>query len=104
MEPPLEQMLAGGDLSSPLDAVFVNAPLRDYSLRERVNNVTLPVLGMGYIASYAARQHEAPGLFQLLRPPAPHATLDSKPPLHAANHQDRNGTQVRLVIPQRSFR
>jgi len=56
MEPPLEQILAGGDLSSPLDAVFVNAPLRDHSLRKRVNNITLPVLDMGYITSYAAQQ------------------------------------------------
>ncbi|KLL11335.1 B12-binding domain-containing radical SAM protein [Protofrankia coriariae] len=46
----------GADLSRPLDAVFVNAPLRDYSLRPRVNDFTLPVLGMAYIATYAAAQ------------------------------------------------
>jgi radical SAM superfamily enzyme YgiQ (UPF0313 family) len=34
--------------------VFVNAPLRDYSLRPRTNDFTLPVLGMAYIATYAA--------------------------------------------------
>jgi radical SAM superfamily enzyme YgiQ (UPF0313 family) len=39
-----------------LDALFVNAPLRDYSLRPRSNDFTLPVLGMGYIATYAAAQ------------------------------------------------
>ena len=30
--------------------------LRDYSLRPRTNDFTLPVLGMGYIATYAASQ------------------------------------------------
>ena len=34
--------------------MFVNAPLRDYSVRPRVNDFTLPVLGMAYIATYAA--------------------------------------------------
>jgi radical SAM superfamily enzyme YgiQ (UPF0313 family) len=48
--------VAGADLSRPIDALFINAPLRDYSLRPRVNDFTLPVLGMGYIATYAARQ------------------------------------------------
>ncbi|WP_436786780.1 B12-binding domain-containing radical SAM protein [Yinghuangia sp. YIM S10712] len=33
--------------------MFVNAPLRDYSMRPRVNDYTLPVLGMAYIATYA---------------------------------------------------
>lgn len=37
-----------------LDALFVNAPLRDYAQRPRVNDFTLPVLGMGYLATYAA--------------------------------------------------
>lgn len=39
-----------------LDLLLVNAPLRDYSLRPRVNDYTLPVLGMAYIATYAASQ------------------------------------------------
>ncbi|GGS84221.1 B12-binding domain-containing radical SAM protein [Planobispora rosea] len=39
-----------------LDLLLVNAPLRDYALRPRVNDYTLPVLGMGYIATYAAAQ------------------------------------------------
>lgn len=47
------QVVAGGDLAQRLDALFVNAPLRDYSLRPRVNDFTLPVLGMAYIATYA---------------------------------------------------
>lgn len=46
--------VAGADLTRPLDALFINAPLRDYSLRPRVNDFTLPVLGMGYIATFAA--------------------------------------------------
>ncbi len=56
MEISAENAVAGADLARPLDALFINAPLRDYSLRARVNDFTLPVLGMGYIATYAARQ------------------------------------------------
>src|SRR6266536_2071127 len=54
METSVERSVAGADLSCPLDLVLVNAPLRDYALRPRVNDFTLPVLGMGYIATYAA--------------------------------------------------
>ncbi|WAP57731.1 B12-binding domain-containing radical SAM protein [Streptomyces sp. S465] len=46
-------LIAGADPTRALDAVFVNAPLRDYAMRPRVNNYTLPVLGLGYIATYA---------------------------------------------------
>ncbi len=53
METSVERAVAGADLSRPLDALFINAPLRDYSPRPRVNDFTLPVLGMGYIATYA---------------------------------------------------
>jgi radical SAM superfamily enzyme YgiQ (UPF0313 family) len=56
MEIPANRAVAGADLARPLDALFVNAPLRDYSLRPRTNDFTLPVLGMGYIATYAAAQ------------------------------------------------
>ncbi|KOT62931.1 MULTISPECIES: B12-binding domain-containing radical SAM protein [Streptomyces] len=49
---PLE-LIAGADPTRALDALFVNAPLRDYTLRPRVNDYTLPVLGMAYIATYA---------------------------------------------------
>jgi hypothetical protein len=38
------RLIAGADLSRPLDALFVNAPLRDYAVRPRVNDFTLPVL------------------------------------------------------------
>src|SRR5258708_15369358 len=53
METSVDRAVAGADLGHPLDALFINAPLRDYSLRPRVNDFTLPVLGMGYIATYA---------------------------------------------------
>lgn len=49
-------LIAGADLTRELDALLVNAPLRDYTQRPRVNDFTLPVLGMGYIATYAAAQ------------------------------------------------
>lgn len=49
-------LIAGADETHELDALFVNAPLRDYTQRPRVNDFTLPVLGMGYIATYAAAQ------------------------------------------------
>src|SRR4051812_9145296 len=53
METSAKPILAGADRSRPLDALFISAPLRDYHLRPRVNDFTLPVLGMGYIATYA---------------------------------------------------
>jgi len=54
--------IVGADPRRPLDAVFVNAPLRDYSLRPRVNDYTLPVLGMAYIATCARRAGHNVGL------------------------------------------
>ncbi|MFI5686804.1 B12-binding domain-containing radical SAM protein [Streptomyces sp. NPDC051636] len=48
-------LIAGADPDRTLDALFVNAPLRDYGLRPRVNDYTLPVLGMAYIATYAQK-------------------------------------------------
>jgi radical SAM superfamily enzyme YgiQ (UPF0313 family) len=51
-----EGLVDGADLARPVDALFVNAPLRDYSVRGRVNDFTLPVLGLGYLATYAASQ------------------------------------------------
>lgn len=51
-----ESLIAGTDLSHELDVVFVNAPLRDYAVRPRINDFTLPALGMAYIATYAAQQ------------------------------------------------
>jgi radical SAM superfamily enzyme YgiQ (UPF0313 family) len=55
MESRFESLVLGADPNHPIDCLFVNAPLRDYALRPRVNDYTLPVLGMAYIASYAAR-------------------------------------------------
>ncbi|NEW71051.1 B12-binding domain-containing radical SAM protein [Streptomyces rhizosphaericus] len=46
-------LIAGADPARALDALFINAPLRDYSLRPRTNDYTLPVIGMAYIATYA---------------------------------------------------
>ncbi|GHE90278.1 hypothetical protein GCM10018785_66480 [Streptomyces longispororuber] len=45
--------MRGADPTRLLDALFVNAPLRDYARRPRTNDYTLPVLGMAYIATYA---------------------------------------------------
>lgn len=53
---PTQQFIAGADHTHPLDAIFVNAPLRDYTIRPRINDFTLPALGMAYIATYAAHQ------------------------------------------------
>ncbi|MFF7705416.1 B12-binding domain-containing radical SAM protein [Streptomyces lydicus] len=46
-------LISGADDTRALDALFINAPLRDYGLRPRTNDYTLPVLGMAYIATYA---------------------------------------------------
>ncbi len=55
MQPELpSDLIAGADLRLEIDILFVNAPLRDYDERPRVNDFTLPVLGMAYIATYAA--------------------------------------------------
>ncbi|RGC69745.1 Radical SAM superfamily protein [Micromonospora sp. MW-13] len=53
---PSEQPILGVEPGTPLDLLLVNAPLRDYTLRPRVNDFTLPVLGMGYLATYATVQ------------------------------------------------
>ncbi|MEU5719093.1 hypothetical protein AB0G71_25645 [Streptomyces sp. NPDC020403] len=48
-------LISSADPTRALDALFVNAPLRDYGRRPRTNDYTLPVLGMAYIATYAQR-------------------------------------------------
>ena len=53
LEQPQSELIAGADLTRTLNALFVNAPLRDYAERPRANDFTLPVLGMGYLATYA---------------------------------------------------
>lgn len=50
---PHPDVLQGADPYRPLDAVLINAPLRDYTDRPRVNDFPLPVLGMAYIATTA---------------------------------------------------
>lgn len=52
--PATGDLIAGADPTHPLDILFVNTPLRDYATRPRVNDFTLPVLGMAYLATYAA--------------------------------------------------
>src|SRR5438128_656607 len=49
-------VLCGADPTRTLDLLLVNAPLRDYAERPRVNDFTLPVLGMAYLATYAAER------------------------------------------------
>ena len=49
-------LISGADDIHTLDALFINAPLRDYALRPRTNDYTLPVLGMAYIATYAQQR------------------------------------------------
>jgi len=41
--------IRGHNPDHALDALFVNTPLRDYAQRPRVNDFTLPVLGVDYI-------------------------------------------------------
>lgn len=53
---PPHELISGHNPARSLDLLLVNAPLRDYALRPRVNDFTLPVLGMGYIATYAAQR------------------------------------------------
>jgi radical SAM superfamily enzyme YgiQ (UPF0313 family) len=50
---PIDHIL-GSDAARPLDAVFVNSPLKDYDEQPRHNDFTLPVLGLGYIATHAS--------------------------------------------------
>lgn len=49
-------MINGLDPSRPTDAIFVNSPLKNYDLAARFNDFTLPVLGLGYIATFAAKR------------------------------------------------
>jgi anaerobic magnesium-protoporphyrin IX monomethyl ester cyclase len=50
----LSDVIAGADLDEDLDALFVNVPLRGYSLRAHANEATRAVLGMASLATYAA--------------------------------------------------
>lgn len=55
-QPSEQQPILGVEPGTPLDLLLVNAPLRDYTLRPRVDNSPLPVLGLGYLATYATVQ------------------------------------------------
>lgn len=46
-------MLVGTDNVHSVDVIFINSPLKNYDLSPRYNDFTLPVLGLGYIATYA---------------------------------------------------
>lgn len=45
--------IAGLDTNRRADVVFINSPLKNYDESPRFNDFTLPVLGLGYIATYA---------------------------------------------------
>jgi radical SAM superfamily enzyme YgiQ (UPF0313 family) len=47
-------VIAGLEASKAVDAIFVNSPLKDYDLNPRLHDFTLPVLGLGYIATFAS--------------------------------------------------
>src|SRR5260221_11126238 len=46
-------LLAGINVTRPVDLILINSPLKNYDLSPRYNDFTLPVLGLGYIATYA---------------------------------------------------
>ncbi|MCW2982943.1 MAG: Radical [Conexibacter sp.] len=46
--------ILGVDAARPIDAVFINSPLKDYDEQPRINDFTLPVLGLAYLATAAA--------------------------------------------------
>jgi len=51
----VSSVILGNEPGKPLDAVFINSPLKDYDKSPRRNNFTLPVLGLGYIATCAQK-------------------------------------------------
>ena len=58
-------MILGIDTAQVVDAVFVNSPLKDYDLAPRRNDFTLPVLGLGYLATYSAQSGFNVGVLDL---------------------------------------
>lgn len=42
-------MLAGIHDNAPIDAIFINSPLKNYGISPRYNDFTLPVLGLGLL-------------------------------------------------------
>jgi len=53
---PEASAIAGLDTTRPLDLLLINSPLADYDARPRLNDYTLPCLGLGYIATFAVDQ------------------------------------------------
>ena len=49
-------MIVGLEPNRSTDAIFINSPLKNYDVAPRYNDFTLPVLGLGYIATYARKQ------------------------------------------------
>jgi anaerobic magnesium-protoporphyrin IX monomethyl ester cyclase len=49
-------MIRGVNQALAIDALFVNSPLKNYDDQPRLNDFTLPVLGLGYIATFAANK------------------------------------------------
>jgi len=49
----VDSRIDGIDPGRAIDAIFVNSPLKDYDRQPRLNDFTLPVLGLGYLATYA---------------------------------------------------
>lgn len=45
------ELLAGVDPTRSIDLILINSPLKNYDLSPRYNDFTLPVLGLGYIAT-----------------------------------------------------
>jgi radical SAM superfamily enzyme YgiQ (UPF0313 family) len=45
-------MIRGLKTNREVNAVFINSPLKNYDIHPRHNDFTLPVLGLGYVATY----------------------------------------------------
>src|SRR3954447_24622673 len=57
-----EDMIGRESIETGLDLVLVNSPLKNYDLNPRLNNFTLPTLGLGYIATCAEEAGFSVGL------------------------------------------
>lgn len=53
-QPSLIGNVLGADPSRQVDLLLVNSPLKDYDRSPRIHEYTLPVLGLGYIATVAS--------------------------------------------------
>jgi len=51
-----EKIISGGDHKRKYDLILVNAPLKNYDKSPKLNKFTLPVLGLGYIATYCEKK------------------------------------------------